>query len=88
MQVSFVEPSCNYNIILTEADVNELLSKGYIFFRPERINGSFTNDHATSKDNNGHHLLYNNSDDNSSNKDKPVQFVGIALKQNKNREWL
>lgn len=88
MQVSFVEPSCNYNIVLSEEDLKKLIETGFIMYRPERIEGSFTNDHSTSKDNNGHHLIYNNSIMNSKDEDEPVQFVGIVLKQNKNREWL
>lgn len=36
MKAGFILPSCNYNIVLSKKDLEELLTKGHLLVDPER----------------------------------------------------
>lgn len=59
MRVSFVLPSCNYNIVLTREELQELIDTGYTGgFRPDRIPGYFRDEHGVRQEDVYHALRY------------------------------
>ena len=74
MQVGFVLPSCNYNLVLSEADIKQLLDTGYISIVPRKTSGTFRDDRGVTYNTSGHELIYT-----SAGADIAVQYVGIAI---------
>lgn len=74
MRTGFVLPSCNYNIVLSEDDLKQLLEKGYILITPSKTKGTFSDEYGNRNDTFGHGLTYRDW-----HGEEPVQFVGIAL---------
>lgn len=78
MKTGFVLPSCNYNIVLSEEDLKQLLAKGYISMDPNRTFGIFRDEYGIRQYTTGHNLMY--TDQYGENH---VQFVGIGLERPK-----
>ena len=76
MNVGFVLPSHNYNIVLTEDDLKTLLETGLLLMRPNRTDGSF-HDNGVSRDVHGHVLCY--SDPIVDDADVQFLTVGISM---------
>ena len=76
MNVGFVLPSHNYNIVLTEDDLKVLLETGLLLMRPARTEGSF-HENGVSIDVHGHILRY--SDPIVDDADVQFLTVGIGL---------
>lgn len=76
MKNSFTLPSCSYNIVLSKADVNNLLAKGYMIMRPLKTIGIFKSEFGINRETSSHSLTYN--DDQTI---EPVQFVSVVLEE-------
>lgn len=74
MKNGFVLPSCNYNIVLSDDDLKQLLDKGYVTIRPMKMEGIFKSEFGMNRETVGHSLTYGDK-----YTEQPVQFVTIGL---------
>ena len=76
MRTAFVLPACNYNIVLSKEDLEQLLEKGYITRSPSKTDSIFVDEFGVNRNTLGHHLSYNDAYD-----EQPVQFISIAIEK-------
>ena len=74
MRIGFVLPSCNYNIVLSNEDLKQLLDKGYILIRPNKTVGIFKDEYGKVHDTSGHDLIYGDK-----RGEQSIQYVNIVL---------
>ena len=75
MKNSFVLPSCNYNLVLSEDDLKQILDGKHVLIRPDKTTGVFTDKFGNVSNTSGHGLIYCSDDE------YPVQYVTIGLER-------
>lgn len=77
MQISFVLPSCNYNIVMTQKELQRLIETGHSdLIRPEKTTGCFIDEYGNKQNNISGMVTYTNRMD-----EYPIQFITINVEK-------
>lgn len=77
MKISFVLPSCNYNIVLSHEELQHLIETGYAgVVRPDRVPSRFRDEQGSAQEEVYHSLDYTSRSGTHS-----VQFLTIAVEK-------
>lgn len=77
MKISFCLPSCNYNIILTREELQQLIDTGHTgVIRPDRISGLYYDERGRRQEGVYHDLRYLDR-----NGEESVQFLTVNVEK-------